>query len=117
VKEKPTFDSPFWGTFPSDEPTYETEISHMQQILYIIPANSGTFFKLLAFKSTIKLSVTYKNEHLRTCTQPKNPDIFLLFVVFYLKPAAYGGNTQIRQGVLLSFLAELVRNITGKDKI
>jgi len=60
----------------------------MQQNMYVIPANSSTFLKLLVFQSTIKLFVTYKNERLRACTQSKNPDIFLLFVLFYLKPAA-----------------------------
>jgi hypothetical protein len=60
VKEKPTDGSQFFGAFPSDRTPKATKdinaqsfiysftkTSLMQQFLYIIPANSGKFLKLL----------------------------------------------------------------------
>ena len=63
MKEKPNDGSPFFGAFPShrtptaikDVNTQSfihsfTKMSLMQQFLYIIPANSGKFLKLLCME-------------------------------------------------------------------
>ena len=64
MKEKPTDGSPFFGVFPphrtpkatKDVNTESfihnfTKLSLMQQFLYIIPANSGKFLKLICMEA------------------------------------------------------------------